>query len=278
MSDTTLQRAEVTPMQQDRGLFDAALARAQKNFPAIRKTKKASVKGVSKTGKSFEYEYSYADLADVLTAIIPHLTKEEICVRQPIRRIEGRMYLVTELHHSSGQWAGDDGIPLGPNNDPQAFGAEHSYARRQGLCGMAGVAPEENEDTQVSKTTQQRGKELSAAYQRTEAASKAAALEDGAPITQEEAQHIKEELKRTGRKAAQLYEFISQKPGSTIPARKFGAISEWFKSSVVPPAVADIFSKLGWTPDEQLTFCQSKGNDWTLIETQLNSMIPKEEN
>ena len=255
------------------GLFDAALSRAQKSFPPIKKTKKATVRGQTKAGKDYNYDYAYADLADVLTAILPCLTHEEICVRQPIRRIEGRMYLVTELHHSSGQWASDDGIPLGPNNDPQAFGAEHSYARRQGLCGLAGVAPEENEDAQVSKNAQQRGKEFTQAQQRTDAASKAAVQEDATPITQEESQHIKDELKRTERKAAQLYAFVGLKPGSIIPARKYSAILEWFKTPLMPQGVRDAFAVLDWTPDEQITFCESKGHDWDSIKTQLDSMI-----
>ena len=253
--------------------MDAALARAQNTFPPIKKTKKATVKGTTKSGKDYNYDYAYADLADVLTAILPCLTKEEICVRQPIRRVEGRMYLVTELHHSSGQSTSDDGIPLGPNNDPQAFGAEHSYARRQGLCGLAGVAPEENEDAQVSKTAQQRGKDLAGAQQRTEAASRAAVLEDATPITNEEAAHIKGELKRTERKAAQLYEFVGQKTGTLIPARKYAAILEWFKTPLMPQEVRDAFVTLDWTPDEQMKFCEAKGNDWKAIKTQLDSMI-----
>lgn len=251
------------------GLFDAALARAQKMFPPIKKSRTAKVK--MKAGG--EFSYNYADLADVLTAILPCLTTEEICVRQPIRRIEGRMYLVTELHHSSGQSASDDGIPLGPNNDPQAFGAELSYARRHGLCGMAGVAPEENEDTQVSKNAQQRDKALTEAQQRTEAASKAAVLEDATPITNEEAAHIKDELKRTERKAAQLYEFVGQKVGTLIPARKYASILKWFKTPLMPQDVRDAFAALDWTPDEQMQFCEGKGFAWKAIKTQLDSMI-----
>ena len=262
------------PESSETALFDAALSRAQKNFPPIKKTKKATLKGTAKvSGKEYSYDYAYADLADVLAAILPCLTAEEISVRQPIRRFEGRMYLVTGLHHSSGQWASDDGIPLGPNNDPQAFGAEQSYARRQGLCGLAGVAPEENEDQQLSKTQQQRGKDFTAAQQRTQAASKAAVLEDQIPITNEESQHIKDELKRTNRKAAQLYEFVGQKVGTLIPARKYSGILEWFKTPIMPQDVLDAFTALDWTTDEQIAFCTSKGNDWSSIKTQLDSMI-----
>jgi hypothetical protein len=258
----------------ERGLLDAALARAQKAFPAIKKTKTATVKGVSKgSGKAYEYDYKYADLADVLSAILPCLTSEEICIRQPIRRVEGRMYLVTELHHSSGQWCSDDGIPLGPNNDPQAFGAEQAYARRQGLCGLAGVAPEENEDAQVGRTTQQRGKDLSAAQQRTAGATKAAAEEEATPITNTEQAHILAELKATGRKAAKLYEFIGQNPGTPIPARKYASIIQWLKTLPMPAAVSAAFETLDFTPDEIDNFCKSKGCDWVSIQTQLENMI-----
>lgn len=267
MADTTLAVTE-------RGQLDAALARAQKAFPPIKKTKTATVSGTAKaSGKGYSYEYKYADLADVLTAILPCLTAEEICVRQPIRRVDGKMYLVTELHHSSGQWASDDGIPLGPNNDPQAFGAEHSYARRQGLCGLAGVAPEENEDAHVSKNKTQRDKDYAGAQQRTEAASKAALQQDETPITPDEAQHIKDELKRTGRKAAQLYEFMQQRVGSNIPARKYSSILAWLKTPAIPNNVRELFVALDWTADEQMKFCESKAFDWSAIQTQLDSMI-----
>lgn len=253
------------------GLFDAALARAQKAFPPIKKTKKATVTGTTKAGKPYNYDYMYADLADVLSVILPCLAHEEISLRQPIRRVEGRMYLVTELHHSSGQWASDDGIPLGPNNDPQAFGSEQAYARRQGFCGMVGVAPEEQEDLQLSKTKQAREKEYAAAQQRTETASKAAAQDT--PITMEESQHIKDELKRTERKAAQLYEFIGQKPGSIIPAKRYNSILAWFKTPLMPQSVKDAFAALDWTPQEQTDYCEKKGNDWALIQSQLENMI-----
>lgn len=258
-----------------RGLFNAALARAQKAFPPIKKTRKATVKGTAKgSGKDYSYEYAYADLADVLSAILPCLNAEEISVRQPIRRMEGRMYLVTQLCHSSGHSESDDGIPLGPNNDPQAFGGEQSYARRQGICGMAGVAAEENEDAQVSKTTQQRGKDYAAAQQRTAPATKAAAAEDATPITTEESQHIKDELKRTKRKAAELYEFLGQPIGTVIPARRYASILKWFKSvSEMPTEVSEAFLALDFTPDEITQFCTSKGNDWDSILTQLNNMI-----
>lgn len=257
-----------------RGLFNAALSRAQKAYPAIKKTRKATVKGIAKgSGRAYEYDYAYADLADVLSAILPCLNAEEISVRQPIRRVEGKMYLVTELHHSGGHYASDDGIPLGPNNDPQAFGGEQSYARRQGICGMAGVAAEENEDAQVSKNTQQRGKDYADAQRRTAPATAAAAAEDAIPITKDEQAHILAELKTTGRKAAQLYEFLSQKPGTPIAARKYASIIEWLKTPVMPAAVSEAFVTLDFTPEEITQFCHSKGNDWDSILTQLNNMI-----
>jgi hypothetical protein len=254
------------------GLY-AALARAQKAFPPIKKTKKATVKGQTKAGKPYEYDYAYADLADVLGAILPCLNAEGISLLQPIRRVEGRMYLVTELHHSSGQSAADDGIPLGPNNDPQAFGAEQSFARRQGVCGMTGAAPEENEDTQVAKTTQQRGKDLAMAQQRTGPATKAAAVEEATPITNEESQYIKDELQRTQRKASQLYEFLGQKPGTLIPGSKYGSIIKWLRTPIAPVEVSQAFEVLGWTPKEQTEYCEKKNNDWVLILSQLNNMI-----
>lgn len=258
----------------EQGQLDAALSRAQKVYPPIKKNRKATVKGVAKnSGKAFEYDYAYADLADVLTAIMPCLNAEEICVRQPIRRVDGKMYLVTQLRHSSGQWDQDDGIPLGPNNDPQGFSAELSYARRQGLCSMTGAAPEENEDAQVSKTSQQRGKDLAGAQQRTESATRQAAQEDVTPITKAQQDSILAELKSQARKAAQLYEFLGQKPGTPIPARRYDSIVAWLKTPAMPAAVSEAFTALDFTQDEIAQFCTSKGNDWDSILTQLTNMI-----
>lgn len=254
----------------ERGQLDAALARAQKAFPSIKKTKTATVKGQTKAGKNYEYDYKYADLADILSAILPCLAAEEICLRQPIRRVDGKMYLVTEIHHSSGQWDRDDGIPLAPNNDPQMFGADHSYARRQGVCGMTGAAPEENEDVKVGEASKQRAKDLAGAKQRTEGATKAAALEDATPITKDEQAHILAELKSVGLKASQLYEFLGQKPGTVIAARRYQSIIGWLKTMA---DVTAAFTTLDFTQDEIANFCKSKGNDWDSILIQLNNMI-----
>jgi hypothetical protein len=89
----------------------------------------------------------------------------------------------------------------------------------------------------------------------------------------EESQHIKDELKRTERKAAQLYEFIGQKPGSIIPARHYTSILAWFKTPLMPQAMKDAFAALDWTPHEQVEYCEKKNNDWPLIQSQLENMI-----
>src|SRR5688500_7522834 len=54
------------------GELVAALAAAQGDFPTIPKTKTATVTG--KPGKA-GYQYSYADLSDVLAAVRPVLSK-----------------------------------------------------------------------------------------------------------------------------------------------------------------------------------------------------------
>lgn len=260
-------------------LLNAALARAQKNFKPITKSKTANVKGRTKGGSDYNFEYKYADLADCLAATLPALNTEEICLRQPIRfdPKRGGMLLVTELHHSSGQFVVDDGIPLPGYSDPQAFGADQAYARRQAYCSLAGIAPEEGEDKGVVGNKVQREKDQRAAESRTpqakEAQAQAAVQQDMTPIAADEAQHLKDELKRTGRKASQLYEFIGQKAGSNIPASKYQALVNWFKEPQPPADVKACFDTLDWTPYERSAFAQKHEHDWATIKQQLDAMI-----
>lgn len=111
----------------------AALAAAQAEFPAIGKTK---------TG----HGYRYADLADVLDAVRPVLSRHGLCVMQ---RVQGDD-LVTTLGHASGA-AVDARYPLvqdgtGRMNAIQRVGASLTYARRYALAALLGIAPDDDTD------------------------------------------------------------------------------------------------------------------------------------
>ncbi len=125
-------------------LLDAALVKAQGAFSPIEKNREATI--VSDKGR---YKYKYADLSDVLKAVQPALTKNNLAQSQRTGIVwrEGTANLViyTELRHASGQKIVSE-WPLALQQRPQQTGALFSYYRRYALCGLLGIAAEDLED------------------------------------------------------------------------------------------------------------------------------------
>lgn len=117
-------------------LFEA-LASFQQACPAIKKTKTANVR--MKNGGTFQY--SYADLGDILEAIKESLGKCGLAATQLIYGSE----LITVLAHKSGQNL-ESRMPLQFTGDWQTYGAAITYARRYALSAILGIAPEEDVD------------------------------------------------------------------------------------------------------------------------------------
>lgn len=125
-----------------------ALAKAQGEFVAIEKARTAMVKGQTKDGRSFDYTYKYADIADVLTGILPPLSKHGLSVIQPTFVENSVMVIRTRVMHSSGQWIESDYPVSSITGDHQKMGGALTYARRYALCSLIGVAAEEDTDGQ----------------------------------------------------------------------------------------------------------------------------------
>lgn len=121
------------PRTQNTSEIYSALSAAQGEFPEIPKTK---------TG----HGYKYADIADILKAVRPILSKHGLCVFQ---EVDGER-LVTTLGHSSGAEIASvyplvqDGT--GRMNNIQRIGAALTYARRYSLTALLGVAADEDID------------------------------------------------------------------------------------------------------------------------------------
>lgn len=126
----------------------AALARAQAEFPTIQKTKTGEVRGTTRQGAAYSYTYSYADLADVLSAARPVLAREGIALLQRLTTgADGKVRLVTELRR--GDEVLDSEVELGKSTaEPQQFGGALTYLRRYCASTMLGIAPEEDLDAQ----------------------------------------------------------------------------------------------------------------------------------
>jgi len=118
------------------GELAAALAKAQGEFPAVTKDRMA---------KLGTYSYAYADLASVLEAIRPTLSKHALALVQPLLWMDGHPWLITRLIHSSGQWV-ESHYPLGVYERPQEMGSAITYARRYAICALVGIAAEDDDD------------------------------------------------------------------------------------------------------------------------------------
>ena len=130
----------------------AALAALQAELPAVPKTKTAKVKGTTRDGRTFDYEYKYADLADVSAAVMPLMGKHGLSfTSQPTLREDGRFGLAYQLLHASGELI-DGWYPLDDRMTPQQIGGHITYARRYCLCAVTGVAAEEDTDAQGAET------------------------------------------------------------------------------------------------------------------------------
>ena len=127
------------------GKLTAALAKAQGKMPAPKKTRTATVQ--TKTGG--KYIYRYADVADVLECAKPGLAAEGIAFTQHTYITEaGSLVLRTVLMHQ-GEWIASE-YPLPLNVPPQEMGSLLTYHRRYQLCGLVGIAAEDDNDCNVA--------------------------------------------------------------------------------------------------------------------------------
>jgi len=110
----------------------SAFIKAQAKFPQIPKNKTANI------GK---YTYKYADLPDILDAVIPVLNKHGLGI---IQRPDGES-LVTSIIHESGEMMHGT-IPLPSKTSPQELGSWLTYLRRYSLTAMLGIAADEDDD------------------------------------------------------------------------------------------------------------------------------------
>lgn len=119
-----------------------AFAAAQAEFPPITKGQKADIP--TKSGGS--YSYTYADLTEILDAVVPILNKHGLSLSQPAVTEGDRFGVHTRIFHTSGHEY-DFGVLLLPGgNTAQSAGSAITYARRYGLTAALGISPGEDDD------------------------------------------------------------------------------------------------------------------------------------
>lgn len=92
------------------------------------------------------FKCKYADLSSVVSACMPALNSNGIAVVQPTGEDEHGRYVETILIHGASGQTLSCRVPLiVQKNDMQGYGSAVTYARRYGLMGMAGIAPEDDD-------------------------------------------------------------------------------------------------------------------------------------
>lgn len=134
---------ELEAWQRDRSALYSALVPALGELAEIAKTKQAN---------AGQYSYTYADLADLLTACRPVLATHGLAISQRVTTSlpENTVSVSTRILHVSGDeyYAGRMTFPLG--RDAQATGSLISYARRYALLAALGIAAEDDDGAAAS--------------------------------------------------------------------------------------------------------------------------------
>lgn len=98
-----------------------------------------------KNAKNPHLKSNYADLGSVMEACFDALHANGFAIMQPCGADERGQYVETVLAHASGDTFTSRVHLVVGKNDMQGVGSAITYARRYGLLGMAGLAPEDDD-------------------------------------------------------------------------------------------------------------------------------------
>lgn len=107
------------------------------------------------------YKSNYADINDLLRAILPVITKNGLAVTQGNRFCTetNGFYVTTTLMHISGEWIRSEiRIPMFGKKDAQTIGQMCTYGRRYGLGAILGISVTKDDDGESIKNTKEEDK------------------------------------------------------------------------------------------------------------------------
>jgi hypothetical protein len=118
-----------------------ALVQAQKNFGKA-----------LKTSSNPHFRSKYADLSNVVEAVIDGLHSANIALIQKTHEVQGGVQVETIFLHESGEEY-SAGILFVPavKQDAQGYGSALTYARRYSLMTACGIAPEDDDGNAASQ-------------------------------------------------------------------------------------------------------------------------------
>ena len=166
------------------------------------------------------FKSNYADLASVVAASRPALTKHGLSVTQEVSNDDtGALWLVTELMHSSGQWKLSKFRMVPPKNDIQAISSYNTYCKRMcyaSLCGVV-VGDDLDDDAEqavaTSRETFAKGVALNTKYNPKEI--------NPETITKEQLEDLEYELSQYEDIASQVLEGLKLQSLADMPKAKF---------------------------------------------------------
>lgn len=139
-----------------------AVAKAMTKIKDPTARKAAKVKGTTKDGKPYEYEYFYADLADIYSEVREALAENGLFIDHAVRVDANQVYVSTSLVHSSGHCLPPIELGFRLPASIQDLGGITTYLRRYTLCLRLGIAAESDDDAnsadkkQAETTTRRR--------------------------------------------------------------------------------------------------------------------------
>lgn len=114
------------------------------NLAAALAAFQADLPHVGKGSINPHFKSKYADLADVVSAVLPKLAAQGLAWVTMPTMLDGSFVLAYRLVHEGGESI-EGSYPLGQGNAQQR-GSEITYARRYTLAAVTGIAPDEDDD------------------------------------------------------------------------------------------------------------------------------------
>lgn len=129
-----------------------ALAAAQREIQNPQPRHEGQIRRELSSGLALIEPYRFASLGDGLALIRPVLGRHGLSLIKATR-LDGQIgpiILQTRIIHESGEWILADypvgALPQGGTSDPRELGAALTYARRQLLFSLIGIAPQNDTD------------------------------------------------------------------------------------------------------------------------------------
>lgn len=138
----------------------SALATAQGEIANPSRNRSVKVKGQSRSGSDYSYDFTYATLDAIIDSAKVALAKNGLSYTQIIGMGQsGKYVLTTRLMHSSGQWFESQTPLLVESARNQEFGSALTFMRRYSLSALLGIAAEEDDDANAADGNQAEVKE-----------------------------------------------------------------------------------------------------------------------